>query len=304
MSKRMVLVGILILLVCSALAAATELKIDLEVQLKEKPAIGDKFNVHIFATPSESTQLGQTKIKLKVSDTSVASFTGSGTSSMSNLGPAEYTNGLLFLKAGSLGLSLVTLSGRTYLGSLEMKINRDGVFSVEVAPTESSAVSDLSPLTYHSIFVSNELAVKRVMLVSTTVPLCVPKTWQQCPGPDSSSACGSIDDGCGGMVACSSSCATGSVCVANKCETAVSQLPTVFDRVACQAVVDVPAPSDKALLTKLAVILQDWGKSCTINSDCKAGYSCTNNACTATELSILSPIFSAVKDWLTIKFPS
>lgn len=39
-------------------------------------------------------------------------------------------------------------------------------------------------------------------------------------------------------------------------------------------------------------------------SDCKAGYSCISAKFTATELSILSPMFAAVKDWLGVKFPS
>ena len=182
---------------------------------------------------------------------------------------------------------------------MEIK-SEGGSFSVEVVSGESSVdkSNSTSPITYYNVFTSNFPVRRFTQIVNKDVsPICVPSSF--C----GSNFCGFADDSCGGFVQCSKICGSGEACVNNFCVSAVSQLSSVFDQQACQAVVNLPDGSSKVLLKNVAETLSDWDKSCTTNTDCKAGYSCTDNKCTATKLSILSPIFAALTDWLDIKFP-
>ncbi len=273
--------------------SAIDLWVWLEVPENVPAASGQMFWVDLYITPFQSSIVKTFTLKLKPSNNKVK-FTG-GVEKVPELPDASgwsqiYANP----NDGSLLLSRSIPISWNFLGQkkvrlarLEMVVNSQGNFGISLVKAESEAWYD--SLSKYILKQGNTRVIRNSH--------CVPN-----PNPCSavpSAKCGAVDNGCGKIVTCSA-CASDKICVSNACVSAVSQLPAGSQQ-ACQAVINTPEPSDKVLLQKIGEILRDWGKDCTINA-CQAGYSCSSNTCSATELSILSPIFTAIKDWLFSKF--
>ncbi len=327
MFKKIVLVGLLVMLLSSVVYAFELLneKTDEDIELTSNidnylwvwlevpenlPSPGQNFLVDVYISTSRD-KLGDFTIKL-VQDNKKALFSNSITPPkvMAPQGVRALYNALtsdinpsnkLIISPGTDGSVVIIgeVGGddnlnlrrhfRYFLGSLTATVQTQGKFDLLLDKQNSKAVYTDNGLMQYLPKQGNTRVIRNT--------LCIP-----IPNP-CSGKCGKVDNGCGKIVSCSGSCAQGSVCVANKCETVVSLLPS-SDKELCEAVLKVPETADKTLLQKMGETLSGWGQSCTTNTECKAGYpNCLNNKCTATPLSVLSPIFAALTDWLGIKFP-
>ena len=254
------------------------------------PAPGNKFLVDLYITPFGSYFKKTFKLKFKPSNNRVE-FTGYVENLVDGIDQwtqvyADSNDGSISLTRSYQELTSTNLFKKRKIGSLEMEVNNvsSGNFQINLVKAESEAWSNDNG--QYTLKQANTRIIKN--------SFCIPNL-NACSGK-----CGVVNDGCGKLLTCSG-CAADKICVNSACVTAVSQLPAA-SQPACQAVMNTTAASDKVLLQTIGETLQGWGKSCTVNADCKAGYSCKNNACTATELSILSPIFTAIKGWLNSKF--
>lgn len=322
MSKKIVVLGILLLLFLSMISAVVALDdmfiiipivtddesnqaigdfwVWLEVPENIPAAAGQTFWVDLYVTPSNpSSSIKSLKLKLKPSNNKVK-FTGGIANHLDANGWSQIyanpTDGSLLLNHPTAISGNVLLSEKKpRLARLEMLVSSQGSFGISLVKAESEA---------WYWFNTPDSSVMYVLKQGNTRVLrnshCIPNPSPCLNGINLPGKCGAVDNGCGKMVTCSA-CASDKICVSNACVSAVSQLPAA-SQPACQAVINAPQASDKVLLQSIGETLQDWGKSCTTNADCKAGYSCMGNTCSATELSILSPIFTAIKDWLFSKF--
>ncbi|MDO8510900.1 MAG: hypothetical protein Q7S55_01920 [Nanoarchaeota archaeon] len=324
MSKKIVVLGILLLLFSSMVSALEyippiavitqtmdnelnqaigDLWVWLEVP-ENLPVPGQTFWVDLYVTPSNpSSSVRSLKLKLKPSNNKVK-FTGGVSNLLDANGWSQIyanpTDGSLLLNhPDPISGNVLPSEKKLRLGRVEMLVSSQGSFGISLVKAESEAWYWFNTPDSNVMYILKQ-GNTRVLRNSH----CVPNPAVCLNGINIPGKCGAVDNGCGKMVTCSA-CASDKICVSNACVAPVTQLPAA-SQPACLAVINTPQASDKVLLQAIGETLQYWGKPCATNMDCNAGagYSCAGSpsTCSATELSILSPIFTAIKDWLFSKF--
>ncbi len=132
--------------------------------------------------------------------------------------------------------SLLSVGGRKlFLRRLWMEVIEPGYFKISLDKDASVAFKDISKSTTYVLKQGNTRVVRNT--------LCVPKS------TPCSNNCGNVDNGCGKIVSCSNTCASGQVCSTNN--VCVDALGSVLPN----------APSyDKTLLEKITTALGYSGK--------------------------------------------
>jgi len=271
MSKRLVLVGVLVLLFSSMGHAEEGVRVDLEIKnLYEE--VGDESIVHVYLTyiNSEDTikikkMMSYAKIAVRSTDPSVADFiVGGGGYNKLNHPFSAGTAGVLESATSDYEANFNKLwypylplypNERIFIGDLKLEINKAGKFDIFVYGYETHVYfnkggylieqTNLPGTRTRVIGPSSESYVQTIKGATLAHNICIPKTVSACT---QNVECGItiIDDGCGGEIGCSypNTCGTGEVCIDNACAAAAEKaLPTGA------------SDQDKTLLGKIATAL-------------------------------------------------
>jgi len=230
---------------------------DVELNIPEHPQVGDTFLANIYITPNVDT-LGLVYIALLKSGTG-AEFTGkvqNGIFAYAAKGkskPYDYfaeTAGYLLQFPTPIK---VVPHQRYILGMAELKVTGTGNFTVILVDKMSYAGADSAdpPKTKYPIIKGSVIVAK---YLEDSDKVCVPKS---SAAACTATSCGSMDDGCGGKVECTT-CTSGQVCVNNACVLAVS-IPADApqkDKTVLQGVSAALKDSNSNSIQKLSALIQ------------------------------------------------
>lgn len=194
----------------------------IDPEMPNSITLGVPFWVDFYVAPVAKTTIGNSLIQVLTSDQNTAQFNGnvqldnkSFDLSLSGTG----LNGVTVqLQAQGTGVNPIyyniSSGSKVKLFSAQMVALKSGSFSFSVGQNSFSLYNGSSQATY-AYYVLNVRSPRRY---SPTNAVCIPST--SCP----QNSCGSMSDGCGGLVNCALVCVEGQTCANNACVPALSKV--------------------------------------------------------------------------------